>query len=83
VRVVDEGLPTGGKPEVELTGAGSHPSADVIGALSSFSCFSAGRRVRFSDLCILALTALGSEVARCFNRSIVATVINGSRSSAG
>ena len=83
MRVVDEGLSTGGKPEVELTGAVSHLSADVIGALSSFSCFSAGRRVRFSDLGVLAFSALRSEVVGCFNRSIVATAIDGSRSSAG
>jgi hypothetical protein len=82
VRVVDEGLATGGKPEVELTGAVSDMSVDVLGAWSSFSCFSAGRRVRFSDLGVLAFTAIGSEVARCFNRSIVATAIDGSRSSA-
>jgi hypothetical protein len=83
VRVAGKGLATGGKPEAELTGAGSHPSADVKGAASIFSCFSAGRRVRFSDLCVLAFTALGSEVGRCFNRSIVVTAIDGSRSSAG
>ena len=82
MRVAGKGLATGGKPEAELTGAGSHPSADVKGA-ASISCFSAGRRVRFSDLCVLAFTALGSEVGRCFNRSIVATAIDGSRSSAG
>jgi hypothetical protein len=73
VRVVDEGLPTGGKPEVELTGGGSHPSADVLGTLSSSSCFSAGRRVRFSDLGLPGFSALRSEVVGCFNRSIAAT----------
>jgi hypothetical protein len=83
VRVASKGLATGGKPESELTGTGSHPSADVKGVASIFSCFSAGRRVRFSDRCVLAFTALGSEVGRCFNRSIVATAIDGSRSSAG
>ena len=82
MRVVDEGLSTGGKPEVELTGAVSDLSADVLGALSSFSCFSAGRRVRFSDLGVPAISTLRSEVAGCFNRSIVATATDGSRSSA-
>ena len=83
MRVVDEGLSTGGEPEVELTGAVSAPSADVLGVLSSFSCFSAGRRVRFSDLAVTAFSTLRSEVVACFNRSIVATAIDGSRSSAG
>jgi hypothetical protein len=83
VRVVDEGLSTGGEPEVELTGAVSALSADVLGVLSSFSCFSAGRRVRFSDLAVTAFSTLRSEVVACFNRSIVATAIDGSRSSAG
>ena len=32
MRVVDEGLSTGGKPEVELTGAVSDMSADVLEA---------------------------------------------------
>ena len=82
MRVVDEDLSTGGKLEVELTGAVSDMSADVIAAWSSFSCFSAGRRVRFSDLEVPAFTAIESEVARCFNRSIAATAIDGSRSSA-
>ena len=76
MRVAGKGLATGGKPEFELTGAGSHPSADVNGVASTFSCFSAGRRV-------LAFTALGSEVGRCFNPCIAATAIDGSRSSAG
>jgi hypothetical protein len=83
VRVVDEGSPTGGKPEVELTGAVSELSADLLGALSSFSCFSAGRRLRFSDLGVSAFSALVSEVVGCRNRSFVATAIDGSRGSAG
>ena len=70
MRVVDEGLSTGGKPEVELTGAGSHPSADVLGTWSSSSCFSAGRRVRFSDFGLPGFSTLRSEVVGCFNRSI-------------
>ena len=82
MRVVDEGLSTGGKPEVELTGVVSDMSVDVLAAWASFSCFSAGRRVRFSDLDVLAFTAIGFEVARCFNGSIAATAIDGSRSSA-
>jgi hypothetical protein len=83
VRVVDNGSSTGGKPEVELIGAVSAPSADVLGVLSSFSCFSAGPRVRLSDLDLTAFSTLRSEVVACFNRSIVATAIDGSRSSAG
>ena len=63
MRVVDEGLSTGGKPEVELIGAVSNLSADVLGALSNFSCFSAERRVRFSDLGVAAFPTLRSEVA--------------------
>ena len=72
MRVAGKGLATGGKPEAELTGAGSHPSADVKGA-ASISCFSAGRRVRFSDLGVPTFVELGSEVAGCFNWNIVAT----------
>ena len=81
MRVAGKGLATGGKPEAELTGAGSHPSAEVKGVASIFSCFSAGRRVRFFDLGVPAFGALGSEVAGCFDRNIVAT--DGSRPSAG
>ena len=58
MRVVDDGLSTGGKPEVELIGAVSNLSADVLGALSNFSCLSAERRVRFSDLGVVAFPAL-------------------------
>ena len=83
MRVVDDGWTTGGKPEVELIGAVSSLSADVLGALSSFSCFSAERRDRFSDLGVVAFPALRREVAGCFNRSIAATAIDGSRPSAG
>ena len=83
MRVVDEGLSTGGKPEVELTGAVSAMSADVLGAWSSFSFFSAGRRFRFSDLGVPVFSALRSEVVGCSNRGIVATAIDGSRPSAG
>ena len=83
MRAVDEGLSTSGKPEVELTGAVSNLSAGVLGTLSSFSCFSAGRRVRFSDLGVPAISTLRSEVVGRFNRSIVSTPIDGSRSSAG
>jgi hypothetical protein len=83
VRVVDDGLSTGGEPEVEFTGAVSDLSADVLEALSSFSCFSAGRWVRFSDLGVPAFSALRSEVVGCSNRRIVATATDGSRPSAG
>jgi hypothetical protein len=83
VRVVDDGLSTGGKPEVELIGAVSNLSADVLGALSSFSCLSAGRRDRFSDLRVPAFSALRSEILGCSNRRIVATATDGSRPSAG
>lgn len=83
MRVGDEGLLTGGKPEVELIGAVSDLPGDVLEALSSFSCFSVERRIRFSDLGVLAFSALRSEVLRGFNRSIVATAIDGSRPSAG
>ena len=83
MRVVDEGLSTGGEREVELTGAVSDLSAGVLRTLSSFSCFSAGRRVRFSDLGITAISTLRSEVVGRFNRSIVSTPIDGSRSSPG
>ena len=83
MRVVDDGFSTGGKPDVELIGAVSNVSADVLGALSSFSCLSAGRRDRFSNLRVPAFSTLRSEVVACFNRSIVATAIDGSRSSAG
>ena len=82
MRVAGKGLATGGKPEAELIGAVSALSADVLGVLSSCSCFSAGRRVRFSDLDLTAFSTLRSEVVACFNRSIVATAIDGSRSSA-
>ena len=81
MRVVDEGVLAAGKLEVELTGAVSDLSADVLGALSSFSFFSAGWRVRFSDLGVPAFSALRSEVVGCFNRSIVATATDGSRPS--
>jgi hypothetical protein len=83
VRAVDKGLSTGGNPAVELTGASSHPSAGVIGALSSSSCFSARRRFRFSDLGVPGFSTLRSEVVCCFERGIVAIVIDGLRSSAG
>ena len=81
MRVVDEGLATGGKPEVELTGAVSDMSVDDRSAVELLLLF-CRTPVRFSDLGVLAFTAIGSEVARCFNRSIVATAIDGSRSSA-
>ena len=63
MRVVDEGLSTGGKPEVELTGAVSDMSADVLEACSNFSSFFARRRVRFSDLDAAAFEALKSRGA--------------------
>jgi hypothetical protein len=81
VRVVDEGLSTGGKPEVELTGAVSDLSADVLGAWSSFSFSSAGRRFHVFDLGVPAFSALRSEVVGCSNRDIVA--IDRSRPLAG
>jgi hypothetical protein len=81
VRVVVEGSSTGGRPEAELTGALSDLSAAVLEALFRFSCFSSGR-VCFLDLGVPAFSALSSEVVRCFNRTIVSTLINGSRSSA-
>jgi hypothetical protein len=81
VREVDEGLSTGGKPEVELIGGVLDMSADVLEARSNFARFSAGRRVRFSDLAVPAFVALGSEVAGGFNRNVVAA--DGSRSSTG
>jgi hypothetical protein len=83
VRVVDKSLSTGGKSEVELTGAVSDMSGDVLEAWSSFSFFSAGRRFRFSDFGVPAFSALSSEVVGCSNRGIVATAIDGSRPSAG
>jgi hypothetical protein len=82
VRVVDDGWSTGGKPEVELIGAVSSLSADALEALSSLSCLSAERRDRFSDLGVVAFPALRREVVGCFNRSIAATGIDGSRPSA-
>jgi hypothetical protein len=81
VRVVGKGLSTSGKPEVELTGAVSDLSACLLGTLSSFPCFSAGRRVRFFDRGVVAFSALRREVVGCSNRNIVAT--DGSRPSAG
>src|SRR5580692_6805020 len=48
-------------------------SADVLKAWSNFARFSAGRRVRFSDLGVPTFVELGSEVAGCFNWNIVAT----------
>jgi hypothetical protein len=77
VRVADEGLATGGKPEAELTGAGSRPSADFLEASSSFPCFLGGRRVRFFDRGVVASPALRREVVGGSNRNIVAT--DGSR----
>ena len=70
---VDEGLSTGSKSEVELTGGVLDMSADVLKAWSNFARFSAGRRVRFSDLGVPTFVELGSEVAGCFNWNIVAT----------
>jgi hypothetical protein len=81
VRGVDEGLSTGGNPDVEFTGAVSDMSADVLGVWSSFSFFSAGRRFRVSDLGAPAFSALRSEVVGWSNRDIVA--IDGSRPLAG
>jgi hypothetical protein len=81
VRVADEGLSTGGEPEVELTGTVSSLAGDVLGALSSFLCLSAGRRVRFSDLGVPASSALRRE--GCFNQSIAGAAVDGSRPSAG
>jgi hypothetical protein len=80
VRVVDEGLLIGGKLEVELTGAVSDLSADLLGALSTFPCLSAGRRVRFFDQGVDTFSALKGEVAGCSNRNLAT---DGSRSSAG
>ena len=80
MRVVDGGLLTGGKPEVELTGAVSELSADLLGGLSSFPCFSAGRRVRFCDRGVVAFSALKGEVVGCSKRNVAT---DGSRSSAG
>jgi hypothetical protein len=81
--MVDEGLPTAGKSDAEFTRVVSELSADVPGASSSFSCCSAGRRVRCSDLGVAAFPALRREVAGCSNGSIAATAIGGSRPSAG
>ena len=53
MRVVDEGLLIGGKREVELTRVGSELSADLLGALSSFPCLSAGRQSVSSTLALL------------------------------
>jgi hypothetical protein len=80
--VVVEGLPTGGKPEAELTGAVSNLSTAVLKALLRLSCFSAGR-VCFLDLGVTAFSAVSSEVVRCFNRTIVAAAIDSSKLSAG
>jgi hypothetical protein len=82
VRVVVEGVSTGGKPEAELTGALSDLSAAVLEALLRFSCFSAGW-VCFLDLGVTAFSAVSSEVVRCFNRTIVAAAIDSSKLSAG
>jgi hypothetical protein len=68
VRVVGEGLLIGGKLEVELTGAVSKLSADLLGALLSFPCLSAGRRVRFLDHGVVTFSALKGEIAGCSNR---------------
>ena len=80
MRVVDEGLLIGGKREVELTRVGSELSADLLGALSSFPCLSAGRRVRFFDLGVVTFSALKGEVVGCSNRNVAT---DSSRSSAG
>jgi hypothetical protein len=82
VRVVVEGLPTGGKPEAEFTAAVSDLSAAVLEALLRLSCFSAGR-VCFLDLGVPAFSEVSSVVVRCFNRTIVAATIDSSRLSAG
>jgi hypothetical protein len=83
--VVGDGLSTGGKgkPEVGFIGAVSNLSGDVLEELSSFFCFSAGRWVRFSVLEVLASSALRREVVGCSNRGIMASMTDGSRSSAG
>jgi hypothetical protein len=82
VRAVDEGLSTGAKLEVETIGAVSDMSADVLEAGSNLACFSAGRRIRFFDLGVLASDALGSEGVGLSNRGAMApTATNGSRSS--
>jgi hypothetical protein len=80
VRVLDEGLLTGGKPEVELTGAVSELSAHLLGALSSLTCRSAGRRVCFFDRGVVAFSALKGEVVGCSKRNMAT---DGSRSSVG
>jgi hypothetical protein len=80
VRVVDEGLLIGCKLEVELTGAVSELSADLLGAWSGFRCLSAGRRVRFFDHGVVAFSALKGEVAGCSKRNVAT---DGSRPSAG
>jgi hypothetical protein len=71
VRVVDEGLLIGGKLEVELAGAKSELSADLLGALSSFPCLSAGRRVLFFDPGVVTLSAREGDVAGCSNRNVL------------
>jgi hypothetical protein len=82
VRAVDEGLSKGAKLGVETIGAVSDTSADVLEAGSNLACFSAGRRIRFFDLGVLASDALGSEGVRLSNRGAVApNATNGSRSS--
>ena len=82
MRAVDEGLSTGAKLEVETIGAVSETSADVLEAGSNLACFSAGRRIRFFDLGVLASDALGSEGVGLSNRGAMApTATNGSRSS--
>jgi hypothetical protein len=72
VRVVGEGLSTSAKPEVGPIDAVSDMSADVLEAGSNFACFSAGRRIRFSNLGVLAFVALGCEGAGRSNRGVVA-----------
>jgi hypothetical protein len=83
VRVVEEGLSIGAEPEVEPIGAVSDMSADVYVVRSNFARFSAGRRIRFSDLGVPAFEALGSEGVGLSNLGVVApNATNGSKSPA-
>ena len=63
MRAVDEGLSTGAELEVETIGAVSETSADVLEAGSNLACFSAGRRIRFFDLGVLASMRSGPRVS--------------------
>jgi hypothetical protein len=77
MRAGDEGLSTGAKLEVKTIDAVSDISADVLEAGSSLACFSAGRRIRFTDLSGLASDGFGSEGVGLSNRGAVApTAVN-------